>query len=366
MQRFVRFIVVFFCGILCFACPILASSNFTVNNIIIDEQQQDASAARELALKNGQRQAFETLFKRITHSRYHEVIPKLEDDEIALMIKGMNISKERISSDRYRARLEITFSPDYVRSFLQEYDIPYAEQVAKEVMIIPLFTQYNRTFLWSRNNLWKDALYEVLDQKEQKTLGSYITPLGDIEDIALSNIEEIRQRNPQYLKPLLAKYNADEAIILDAYYVHNISDEDETKMQVILSYFGDSPRNGRSFLYSEMVSNTEQRRQFIQKSAEKLIQSVENEWKNNGNKTDNQVETTLIVPYQNIQEWLRYKKTLLELPFLSNVSIESVSAYEASIKVTYRGSLDAFLSKMNMHQLYLFDDDGELVVKSAS
>ncbi|MCH2038056.1 MAG: DUF2066 domain-containing protein [Rickettsiales bacterium] len=364
MQRFVSFLTIFFTLIL----PSLASANssaiFTVEDIKVDQRGKNATIARQKALDSAQKDAYSILLKRLTNEHSSSNIPELDLDDIAGIVQSYKINNEKISAGRYRATIDVTFFPERTKSMLKDYGIAVIEQQKPPTLLIPIFTRDEKTILWSRRNLWKDALSQATDKRSAITLSDFVMPLGDIEDIAMSNIQSIRDGNPDYFEPLMAKYNTSQVIVLDANYIETNSENGEAILQVLISTPTDPESISRTANFSSEGTNTDAKR-FIETAASDIVKRIENEWKGQRTLNSDLLELTIVIPYNSIYKWVELKKQLASLKFLYQVSIESVSPRRAYINLSYKGQLDTLLSQLNKHHLYLIEDNDTLTLKTS-
>lgn len=88
---------------------------WTVRGVAVDVAGPDAVAARERALADGTRQAWEQLLARITTPDRAAPLRALTGSEIEALTESVEILDERVAPGRYRATLAVIFSPDRVR-----------------------------------------------------------------------------------------------------------------------------------------------------------------------------------------------------------------------------------------------------------
>lgn len=99
-----------------FARPALAQDDtWTVRGVTVDVAGPDAVAARDRALADGTRQAWEQLLGRITTPERAGPLRTLTDPELESLTQSVEINDERVAPNRYRATLTVIFSADRVR-----------------------------------------------------------------------------------------------------------------------------------------------------------------------------------------------------------------------------------------------------------
>jgi hypothetical protein len=89
---------------------------FVIENVAVDETSSTALKAREKALEIGQKRAWKKLLERMT---FPETVKKVADipySELRSLIRGYEVMRERTSTVRYLADLNVTFSANEVRT----------------------------------------------------------------------------------------------------------------------------------------------------------------------------------------------------------------------------------------------------------
>jgi hypothetical protein len=116
---------------------------FTVGNYPVDATAENAVAAKQKALADGQQAALRSLFKRLVPVTAYNRLAKLKAIKAADLVDGVSVRSERNSTTRYIASLDFTFSPGGVRTILQREGIPFIEQQAQPVVLVPILVGAN-------------------------------------------------------------------------------------------------------------------------------------------------------------------------------------------------------------------------------
>jgi Uncharacterized protein conserved in bacteria (DUF2066) len=112
---------------------------YTVGNYPVDATANDAVAAKEKALADGQQAALKSLFKRLVPVTAYPRLAKLRTLKAADFVDGVSVRKERNSSTQYIANLDFAFQPKAVRELLRREGIPYVDTQAPPVLIVPVY-----------------------------------------------------------------------------------------------------------------------------------------------------------------------------------------------------------------------------------
>ncbi|MBX6324354.1 MAG: hypothetical protein IRY94_21285, partial [Rhodospirillaceae bacterium] len=106
-----------------------------VEGIAVDVTAESAQAARDKALVEGQRKAFDQLMQRIVQPQDLGRVPQVSDAQIADMVLDFEIASEQTSTVRYIGRLNYRFDGDRVRALLSSYNIAY--QIPSDMLGTP-------------------------------------------------------------------------------------------------------------------------------------------------------------------------------------------------------------------------------------
>lgn len=120
--------------------PALAQSPniFTMGNYPVEARAQDAVAAKEKAIADGQQAAFRSLLKRLTPVTAYKALGGLRNVPAANLIEGIAVKSERNSTTSYTASLDFSFDGQRVRELLQQRGIPFVDEQAAQTAIVPV------------------------------------------------------------------------------------------------------------------------------------------------------------------------------------------------------------------------------------
>ncbi len=148
-----------------------ADAVYTIGNYPVEASDKNAVAAKEKALADGQKAAFRALLKRIVPVTAYKQIARLADVNAANLVSGVSVRSERNSATEYIASLDFAFQADAVRNALQSQGVPYVDQQAERVTVIPVMTQGNPPETKSDTGSWR-AAWKGLD------LDNTLTPVA--------------------------------------------------------------------------------------------------------------------------------------------------------------------------------------------
>jgi hypothetical protein len=110
--------------LLAVACGLLAmdgaraAQSYTVSGVAVDVTAESAVAAREQALIQGQRKAFEQLVVELLGVGQAGAVRRPSDDELSAMVQDFEVENERASAVRYIGSLTFRFDAEAVDALI--------------------------------------------------------------------------------------------------------------------------------------------------------------------------------------------------------------------------------------------------------
>ncbi len=112
------------------------NSIYTVANYPVQAKAANAVAAKEQAIRDGQKAAFRSLLKRLVPVTAYARINELKESDPQRLVDGFVVRSERNSSTEYIASLDFAFLAEAVRALLRRGNVPFIEEQAPEVVLI--------------------------------------------------------------------------------------------------------------------------------------------------------------------------------------------------------------------------------------
>lgn len=117
----------------------MADKVFTVGNYPVEARAQDAVAAKERALADGQQAAFRSLLKRLVPVTAYRRLAGLKAYRVADLVDAVAVRSERNSQTEYFATLDFSFQPNAVRNILRDANLPFVDTQAPVVTLVPVY-----------------------------------------------------------------------------------------------------------------------------------------------------------------------------------------------------------------------------------
>lgn len=196
--------LLFLMGFLGAVWPAAAQENaalYRLTDISVDVSAASAAKARDEAIPQAQKKAFEQLLIRLGAGASVAV----SDDDVAQMVWAFEVQKEHAGGTRYMGTFAVQFKPAAVKQFLYQKNVSYTEERAQPVVVLPISYHQGHPCLWEDRTPWRNVWEEVATKG---TLVPVIVPAGDLNDISLVSTEEALAGRPERLRSLMQKYSA--------------------------------------------------------------------------------------------------------------------------------------------------------------
>jgi hypothetical protein len=156
-----------------------ADEVFTVANYPVEARADNAVAAKERALADGQQAAFRSLLKRLVTVTAYPRIKRLAGVKAGDLVDGVRVRSERNSTTDYIASLDFSFQSKAVRDLLRREGIPFTDEQAPAVVVVPVWRTGSAPprdqAAWT--NVWKGLdLEHALTPVKLQVLKKEITP----------------------------------------------------------------------------------------------------------------------------------------------------------------------------------------------
>lgn len=311
-----------------------ADEAFTVRGIEVDVTAESAAAARDRALLEAQRKAFDQLLQSLASPADVAALPPLGDDAISDMVLDFEVLSEQTSSVRYIGEFAFRFQPEPVRQYLEQSGTSYAVRSSRPALVLPVLTTDGSSLLWGEGNAWLDTWSRT---PVSGTLVPIAVPLGDLEDIATIDADNALNGDSGALQAMSQRYGAGEVIVAEA---TPSVDEATGEARLALS----AKRYGPGGLAGEMRDELSGQEgaaglpALYAEAARRVSGFVQAEWKQE-NLVSSTVEQHLdvAVPLTSLEEWVELRRRLADVTVVRRADLLSLSRDEARLDLVFIG-----------------------------
>jgi hypothetical protein len=326
-----------------------AADIFTVTGISIDATADNATAARDAAVRSGEKRALETLLKRLTLQSDWGLLPQIDEITAESMVRAFQVAGEKRSATRYLAALTVSFQPAAVRSLLTARSIPFSESPSRRAVLVAVLTDETGDKLWDEGNAWTAAW--ALNDLEN-TLTPMVMPLGDIGDMTTLTVQQALSGDRVALQAMAERYSADRVIV-----AHAQSGETPDSLSARFVTYPIGEAAPRSWAAREGGSGSLGTSAY--RLAARFVDKSEADWKRDSiSRSSERAVLSASVAYQSLTEWQGIRRRLDQIPLIQNVTIVAVSTEGAQVELDYIGGIDTLDLNMAQQNLALTDLDG--------
>jgi len=342
----------------------LAAGLYSIQGIAVDKTAGSASAARVLAVAEGQNRAFSTLLRKLTPKSYHGDLPTLSDSDLAPLVRGIQVRNEKTSPTRYLADLTVEFNRGLILPILTARDIPYSESISKPLLVLPVFEDRGVKNLWDEPNPWRDAWVEIFDSGKgpegnlkrqddwaQVALLPISVPSGTLEDMKMVTVDDAVYLREEAVRQISAEYGASAVLVayaslqnqngirrLDISYQRS-----DLMMPAVIESFtgGDTDRD----IYRAAIFD--------------VIENLQESWKDQ-NILDRNIENRLAVSTSitGLKEWLNIQSKTRSIPAVQQLKVREMSIDKVFWEISFVGDLTQLRSAFGQRDLVLENEDG--------
>jgi hypothetical protein len=328
----------------------LAQSDlFTVHDISVDATAGDAASARVAALQEGHREAMTVLVARLVPQGDILAMPEVTPDEIAQLVGDFTVDEERTSAVRYLAKLTFRFSPEAVRQFLGQRDVPFAQARGRPVLVLPVLGTGGGARLWRDPNPWRDTWNE---RRLDSELIPMTLPLGDLDDVGAIDARQALNGNPDRLEAVARRYDVDQVLVAQL----RVSGDPAggwARVEVVARRYGGHEEQ-RPVILSYAQQPDEDRQGLFRRAADGLVAEIQEAWKaDNLLRFAEQTRLMVTVPVSTLAEWLEVKRRLEDVASVVGSDLAYMTRDSVDLMITYVGSEDQLTRALARKDLML-------------
>jgi hypothetical protein len=330
---------------------------FTVRNVAVDATAENAAAARERALAEGQREAYRRLIARLVPADRHAALPRLGQPAIADLVHNFEVDSEKTSPVRYLARLTVRFKPGAVAELVRRAHVPYAETASRPVLVIPLYRAGGALLLWDDPNPWRTA-WSAAVEPTADGLVPMIAPKGDLADIRDLGPEQALRRDGERLRAIARRYGAPD--ILLAYAVLRLDAQQNVPVVDVTATRVAESGAEQTVVYGFTGTAERPVEALLAEAAAAVRQGIEEAWKrDNLLRLDEQRRLVIAVPLTGLADWVEVRRRLAGVATIRRSALKSLTRETAILDLDYFGDEEQLAGALAQRDLELTQGEGE-------
>jgi hypothetical protein len=343
------------------ATPAAAQSGFdpfTIGPVPVDVTAQSASAARDQALAEGERRAFQILFERLTLAADRNAgrvrPPRVSGPQLVDLVRGFEVANERRSGVRYIASYTFHFQPDGIRQLLSQAGVPFIETPSKPLVVLAVWRDGDRVTLWDDPNPWRDAWAHA---QLAPGLVPLVMPLGELGDVQAIDADAAASGDDARLQAISARYDGADVLVTQA-----SRKAGTTALAVATArYVAGTPGAAQSWTFDvPQPANGDVMAQAVAETASR----IEEGWKAANVLDPRQNGRMLVrVPAATLGEWVAVRDRLNGIPSVRGTQLLSLDRDGARLEIAYVGDSAQFRSQLAQRDLELSGTDPDWVLR---
>lgn len=336
-----------------------ADKVYTIANYPVDATAKDAVAAKEKAHAEGQQAALGALLKRLVPVTAYSRIDGLKILRAADFIDGVAVRSETNSRTQYIASLDFSFQPDAVRSLLRREGVPFVEEQAPRMVLVPVMAEpgdRGRIRFRTAGGTWSQV-WKGLDLDNTLTPLRIETLLPVIHDDAVA---AALVGDDSAERILTTEYKAD-------FVLFAVAEIDTPGKQLTVTVAGVDPAGLVSWRRGYRVADGDT--DYAMEMAAVVTQGVlEGRWKvakmEEGGQGGAGGNVRLSVVFSSLAEWDDLRGQLLNVPGVDDVQIGAVSTRSADVTLRYPGGAHGLAPAVARYGLVMTDSGGLWTLRS--
>lgn len=328
---------------------------FTVGNYPVEASAANAVAAKERALADGQQAAFRSLLKRLVPVTSYAQAMRLMNTKAANLVDGYKVRAERNSSTDYIANLDFSFDPHAVRELLRREGIPFVDEQAAPVIVVPIWKPGatggkpgpDNTQVWA--NAWKGL------DLEHALVPLRIEALR--KEISLESLAALTGGDMAANRMLALEYKADLVVLA-------VAEPEGRKLKVTLA--GQDGVGRLALQRSYRLDDTAYAAELAAVVSHGIL---EGRWKATQGRGGagggpGGGEMRIAVEFRGIGEWQDISRRLSRTPGVQDVDVAGLSARSARVSLRYPGGPERLAAALAQQGLNLRNVSGSWVLQA--
>ncbi len=332
-----------------------AQDIFTVRGVAVDVTAQNAAAARERALAQGQVEASRRMLQRLIRRQDRGNLPLIDDNMVNRLVSDFSIANERRSNVRYLAEMTVRFDSRAVRQTLRDASLPFAETVSKPVLVLPIFRSNGGLVLWDEPNPWRRAWDQV--PSDRVPLVPMEVPLGDLSDIADISAEQAAAGDVERLDAIASRYGADDSLVVVATLDEGFGGS-FARVDVAVTRVGSTAQ--APILLDLAAVAGQDLDSLLRQAALATADAVGEAWTQaNLLRFDQERVAFFEIPLSALGDWLKVRERLGRVALISDVQLLELRRDKAEIELRYFGEVGQLEDALVQRDLIVEDEPPE-------
>lgn len=329
------------------AAPALAQNVYVASGVPVDVTG-DAATLRDQAVVMAQREALKKVLAEIAPADQVAGLQLPSDDEIGSWVSDVEIEEEKMAATHYVGRYTIRFAAAPIQDFLGGQGVAFAETRAKQMLLIPVYTdETGTTGLWGPTNQW---LASWASRPPGNALVPIVVPRGDLDDQNTLSATEALGGNEPKLEFMGERYQAGDVVVAEAQMSAPGADGQRSLALNVTRYGIDGPEK-----FQDRLTGPAADPDGLMTQGVATVQAMlEGAWKSANLVDPNQrSELAVHVPLAGIEQWVAIKRRLGSVSLIKGVNLKELAKSGAELEISYAGDEAQFIRALQQADLML-------------
>lgn len=338
---------------------------FTVANYPVQARAENAVAAKDRALAEGQQAALRSLLKRLVPVTVHQRLRKLAPMRAGDLIEGVRVRSERNSATDYIASLDFAFQSKGVRDLLRREGLPFTDEQAPTLTVVPIWhgaAARGAREETSWTNVWKglDLEHTLTPVKLQALKGG----------ISAATVEALAAGDGAAIRTLVAAYGSELVLLA-------VAEEDGAAGRLNVTLVG-RDAVGAFILKRAYRLDAADPGYTSELAAVISLGILEGRWKatkvrgvagapagsgGGGAASAGGSDMLIAVEFQGMSEWQDISRRLASLPGVEELEVAGLSARGARVTLRYAEGAERLADALAEQGLSLRNAGGNLILR---
>jgi hypothetical protein len=318
-----------------------------VQGIQVDVTANSAVEAREQAILEAQRKAFEQLVADLTGGG---AAPQLSDAQIAALVQDFSITNEKSSAVRYIGTFDFRLDRARVHKVVGKIAAPSAVAASGPVVIVPVYQSDAGQTLWDEPNPWREAWAKHASARHAVPT---LVPLGDLEDVAAIGPEDAMDGNVSRLMSLARQYGAESALVTLAVIDLDESLPSGPSLTVTTRRYGPQGQTAPLRETFEAMPG-ESVDDLLDRAAATIHADLQARWRQEAvAATMEPAVIGVAVPITRLSDWLSIRSRLQNQRLVKEIDLVALTREEARVNLHYVGEVSELTKALQQDGLEL-------------
>ena len=316
---------------------------FTINNIAVDETAANASIARSQAISKAESIAFDKLKSKLVAINDLHLLSNTDFINIINLVRGIEVSEERAFSNRYIAKINVTFSPEEVMKIFTQAGASFILNAGSTLCVAHGHKQGLVTRLWEVDNRAKE-IWQSTDLINK--LRTYKIAQGTLKQRMALDAKAVEVGGFEAAETFANGCGTRAGLIIFSHAMPDL-----TNGGTIINYkywISDMLIENEGTLYAPKDEGSSDVDAKLTQLIDDIIEISDESWRQKSMvRGDEKSEINLLIHTDQIKALVAAEQKLAGLSLVSNVSVKRIAIPFSQIRVSFTGSHDQFVQAIS-------------------